>query len=270
LPPIVVTDPANGGGTYTIYPYNTSNPSAGDASSETSAGYMMRYAQWLVNDVGVDGLRIDAARHVPYGQTGDAYNPSNLNMPALVDRAVYRESRRTNLDGSQRTVFNFQEVFTGDKAFNQQFVRKDINPATPNVVGGNRDVLDFPMWFAMRSNFTGDGTHNNWYNVRFASQDSQDDGLSNNGSESIGFVINHDDGKGDASNQNNDYIVLDNVAHAWILTRPGNAYVYFNSHEFDRSGNSEFFLKDGRGAALGGQYGSTITNLVDTPHSYGR
>src|SRR3982750_26413 len=145
---------------------------------------MMRYAQWLVNDVGVDGLRIDAARHVPYGVTGDSYNPNNLNMPALVDRAVYRQSSRNNLDGSQRSVFSFQEVFTGDKGFNQQFVRKDINPNTPSVVGGNRDVLDFPMWFAMRANLTSNGLHNNWYSIRNASQDSQDDGLANNGSQS--------------------------------------------------------------------------------------
>src|SRR5262249_61310062 len=131
---MTVTDPANGNQTVTIYPYNNANPSAGDPTAETPAGYMMRYAQWLVNSVGVDGLRIDAARHVPYGQSGDAYNPGNLNIPALIDRAVYRESTRYNLDGTQRQGFSFQEVFTGDKGFNQQFIRKDINPATPNVV----------------------------------------------------------------------------------------------------------------------------------------
>src|SRR4051812_19830925 len=270
LPGITVTDPATGGGTYTIYPYNKHNPLAGDATSETSAGYMMRYAQWLVNDIGVDGLRIDAARHVPYGQGIDAYNPANLNMPALVDRATFRQSTRLNLDGSQRQVFNFQEVFSGDKNLLQTFTRKDINPATPNVVGGNRDVLDFPMWFAMRGNFTGNGTHNNWYNVRNASQDVNDDGLANNGSQSVGFVINHDDGKGNINDQQNDYIVLDNVAHAWILMRPGNAYVYNNAHEFDRTGNNEFFLKDGRGDALGGLYGNIITNLVDIRNTHGR
>jgi hypothetical protein len=84
LPGITVTDPANGGGTYTIYPFNKDNPLAGDPTAESSLGYIMRYAQWLVNDVGVDGLRIDAARHVPYGQGGDAYNPQTLNVPALV------------------------------------------------------------------------------------------------------------------------------------------------------------------------------------------
>lgn len=270
LPGITVTDPATGGGSYTIYPFNKNTPLAGDATSETNAGYMMRYAQWLVNEVGVDGLRIDAARHVPYGQTGDAYNPANLNMPALVDRATFRQSTRTNLDGTQRTVFNFQEVFSGDQNLLQTFTRKDINPNTPNVVGGNRDVLDFPMWFAMRGNFTTNGARNNWYNVRFASQDNHDDGQANNGSQSIGFVINHDDGKGNINDQANDYIALDNVAHAWILMRPGNAYVYFKANEFDRTGNSTFFLKDGRGDALGGLYGNIVTKLVDIRNTHGR
>jgi hypothetical protein len=187
LPGITVTDPKDGNQSFTIHPYNTANPGAGDPVAETPRGYMMRYAQWLINDLGIDGLRIDAARHVPYGVDGDAYNPQDIDVPSLIDRATYRQSRRTNLDGTQRTVFNFQEVFSGDKNLLQQFTRKDINPATPNVVGGNRDVLDFPMWFAMRGNLTSNGLNNNWYNIRFASQDINDDGLANNGSQSIGF-----------------------------------------------------------------------------------
>ena len=102
----------DGNQTFTIHPFNNVNPSAGDPTSETNRGYMMRYAQWLINSLGVDGLRIDAGRHVPYGVTNDPYNPQNLNIPALIDRAVYRESRRTNLDGSQRQVFSFSEVYT--------------------------------------------------------------------------------------------------------------------------------------------------------------
>src|SRR5687768_16440998 len=196
LPGITVTDPKDGNQTFMIHPFNTTDPSAGDPVAETPRGYMMRYAQWLINSVGVDGLRIDAARHVPYGQQPDAYNPQDIDMPSLVDRATYRQSLRTNLDGSQRTVFSFQEVFTGDKGFNQQFVRKGINPGTPSVVGGNRDVLDFPGWFAMRANLTSNGLNNNWYDIRYSSQDSQDDGIANNGSQGIGFVINHDDGRG--------------------------------------------------------------------------
>ena len=43
-------------------------------------GYLMRNAQWLVQVIGVDGLRIDAAKHVQ-GFVLD-----------LLDRAVYRQN----------------------------------------------------------------------------------------------------------------------------------------------------------------------------------
>src|SRR5262249_3192409 len=53
---------------------------------------------------------------------------------------------------------------------------------------------------------------------------------------------------------------LGNVAYAYTLMRPGNAIVYFNAKEF---GPSRPFPKDGRGDALGGLYGNTITKLVN-------
>src|SRR5262249_26316546 len=49
--------------------------------------------------------------------------------------------------------------------------------------------------------------------------------------------------------------------------RPGNAVVYFNAKEF---GNNRPFPKDGRGDALGGFYGNTITNLVNIRNTHGR
>jgi hypothetical protein len=248
----------DGGVSYTVYDYNTANPSAGDPTSETVTGYMMRYAQWLIQDIGLDGLRVDAARHVPLGAYHPTFNPNSVNIPRLIDRAVAGASRRTNLDGTSRSVFQFQEVFNGDPNFLQTFIRKSAAPG--DTTNPNRDVLDFPMWFAMRNGLSANDSQNNWYNIRNASQDNRDDGLANNGSQSIGFVVNHDEGG----------VHLSNVAHAWILMRPGNAYVYFRGNGFDRSGNNSFFLKDGRGDALGGLYGNIITRLVDIRNSYGR
>lgn len=248
----------DGGVAYTVRDFDTANPSAGDPTAENVAGTMMRYAQWMVQDIGVDGLRVDAARHVPLGAANDPFNPTQVDVPRLLDRAVAGANQRTNLDGTSRSVFQFQEVFNGDQNFLQGFVRKSA-PAG-DTTAPNRDVLDFPMWFAMRDNLTANAGDNNWYDIRNASQDVRDDGLSNNGSQSIGFVVNHDEGG----------VHLSNVAHAWILTRPGNAYVYFRGNDFDRSGNPAFFLKDGRGDALGGQYGSIITKLVDVRNGYGR
>ena len=69
---------------------------AGDPVDENATGYLMRNAQWLMQVIGVDGLRIDAAKHVQ-GFVLD-----------FIDRAVYRQNLRRLLDGSQKDVFYLQ------------------------------------------------------------------------------------------------------------------------------------------------------------------
>jgi glycosidase len=245
LTPIVVNDPRTGESNLSIYPFNLDNPQNGTPVEENAMGYLMRYAQWMVQVIGADGFRIDAAKNV---------DPWVLNY---IDRAVYRSSPRTLLDGSQQQVFSFSEVYDGNRAFIQQFIRKDIDPNNPSQVGGNRDALDFPLFFAMRSNLTSNGFQNDWRNVVNASLDYQDDGLANNGSQGVAFVSSHDDFGP----------YLDNVAYAYALMRPGNALVYFNAKEF---GNGRGFPKPGRGDALGGLYGDRITTLVDIRDTHGR
>jgi hypothetical protein len=210
----------------------------GTPVSENALGYLMRYAQWMVQVNGVDGFRIDAAKNV---------DPWVLND---FDRAVYRSSFRTLLDGSQKPIFSFGEVYDGDKSLIQQYIRKDINPSDPGTIGGNRDALDFPLYFAMQNYLSGNGYQNDWTQIVNASQDVQDDGLANNGSQGVAFVSNQDTGPP----------YLGNVAYAYTLMRSGNAIVYFNGHEF---GAGRTFPLDGRGDALGGLYGNIITTLVN-------
>jgi glycosidase len=243
LAPIVVNDPATGASNVVIYPFNTANPTAGDPVAENALGYLMRYAQWMVQEIGVDGFRLDAVKHAPTW----AFN--------FFDRAVFRASPKTLLDGSQPRVFSFGEAFDGNKPFVQTYIRKDAY--NPGVVGGNRDALDFPLFFAIQSNFTSNGLQNSFFNVVNASQDSQDDGLANNGSQGVAFVQSHD----------SDGPYLSNVAYAYTLMRPGNAIVYFNAEQF---GTGRDFPKDGRGDALGGLYGDAITKLVQIRNGYGR
>jgi hypothetical protein len=259
------------GVSYTVHDFNNANPQAGDPVAETPRAYMMRYAQWLLQSVGVDGLRIDAARHVPLGVFNSGYNPQSLDIPKLIDRAVAGASFRTNLDGTRRDVFQFQEIFNYDPNFLETFVRKS-QPAG-DTVNPNRDVLDFSMWRAMAQNMTGNGLANDWFNIRSASLNASvfntlDANIANNGANGIGFVYNHDEGISPPGTGGT--ITLDNVAHAWILMRPGNAYVYYRSNEFDRTGNNNFFLKQGRGDALGGVFGNILTTLVDVRNSHGR
>src|SRR3979409_2031338 len=105
----------------------------------------MRTAQCVVPSISGDGFRVDAAKNMP---------PWVQNY---LDRAVYRSSFRTLLNGQQQNVFSFSEVYDSNQATLQQCVRKDINPATPGVIGGNRDTLDFPLFGAIQGNLTGNG-----------------------------------------------------------------------------------------------------------------
>jgi len=244
LEPIFVYDPMTGEGDIPIYPFNLADPPAGDPTEENATGYLMRYLQWMVQAVGVDGFRIDAAKHVE----GFAFG--------YFDRAVYRQVPRANLDGSTRHVFSYSEVYDGDRGYLQTFVRKDIDPSQPGVIGGSRDVLDFPLYFALRDNLTGNGYVNNWHNVRNAAMDFHDDGL-HNGSQGVMFVQSHDELGPE----------LSNVAHAYMLMHPGNAVVYFNGRQF---GDGRDFPKLGRGDALGGVYGDYIQRLVEVRSTHGR
>ena len=108
-----------------------------------------------------------------------------------LDRAVYRSNPRLLLDGSTENVFSYSEVYDGDKDVLLSYVRKNIDPGDPGRIGGNRDVLDFSAFFAMRDNLSSPGTANAWFNVRESLLDLHDDGL-HNGSAGVLFVRSHE------------------------------------------------------------------------------
>ena len=118
LQPISVYNPATGQMNIKIYPFNNANPMAGDPVQENALGYLMRNTQWMVQSLGVDFFRIDAAK----------------NMPSWVlnyyDQAVYRQSTHINLDGTQENVWGFSEYYDGTSAniANAGVVKYSINP----------------------------------------------------------------------------------------------------------------------------------------------
>ena len=244
LDPIMVFNPLTGQSDIPIYPFNLDDPMAGDPVAENALGLLMRNVQWMIEVVGVDGFRLDAARH---------FEPWVL---AYFDQAVYNASNRTLLDGSPYHGFSFSEAAVGDVAtLYSQFVRDDIDPNDPGRVGGNRDALDFAQFYALSGNLGENGQANDWRNMVYAGVDHYDDGLIN-GSSGVVFVESHDD-FGPA---------MQNVAYAFSLLRPGNAIVYYNALQH---GDNRDFPKQGRGDALG-NYGETITTLLDIRNSHGR
>jgi len=257
---VLDVDPGPGVFNVTRYDFNTANPLTGDPILENAEQLTIRSVQWMVQEIGVDGFRIDAAKHFP------------LNTLTLLDQAVYAASFQTNHDGSIKPIFSFSEVLDGNKGFVQSFINKGLsNPngidPNDNTVQGNRDALDFPLSFALRDNLSDNGIANNWHGIRFASQDNHDDGLIN-GSAGVLFVDNHDDQNGGADGDGTPF--LDKVAYAYTLMRPGNAVVYFNAEEF---GTSEFrgFPTEGTDDALGGPAsGDAVSTLVSIRNTHGR
>ncbi|MFT3786229.1 MAG: alpha-amylase family glycosyl hydrolase [Tepidisphaeraceae bacterium] len=245
-PDRIVFNPTTGQTGIPIWNFTSDTATTGTPVQENALGYLMRHAQWMLQDIGVDGFRLDATKHVPTWVWNDYF-----------DLAVYRGNPRLALDGSVKQVFSFGENFDGSKSYLQDYIRKDINPNDVGRVGGNRDTKDFPLYFALQSNLSNNGLANSWYNVTGASQDSQDDGNANNGSQGVAFVQSAD--------SFGPY--LSNVAYAYTLMRPGNSIVYFNAKQF---GTNRDFPKDGRGDALGGMYGDTITKLVGLRNTHGR
>jgi hypothetical protein len=238
-------DPATGE-SFRVYDFRGDGSEIVDGTpvEENALGYLMRNAQWYVQDVGFDGFRLDAVKHM---------EPWVLEY---FDRAVYGTNPRRLLDGSVDHVFSFGEVLDGDQGLLQSYTRKDIDPSQPDRVGGNRDALDFPLHFALKANLTNNGLANDWRNIVNSSFDAND-GLANDGSQGVAFDASHDDSGAD----------LGNVANAYLAMRPGNWVVYHNAKQF---GDGRDFPRDGRGDALGGLFGDTITTLVGIRNTHGR
>ncbi|MEM6332212.1 MAG: PEP-CTERM sorting domain-containing protein [Planctomycetota bacterium] len=243
LDPILLFNPLTGEQGIEVYPFNTEDPMAGDPVPETARGLLQRNAQWFVQEVGVDGFRLDATKHFERFVLED------------FDAAVYRANPRLNLDGSVNHVFSYVETFDENLNFLDDFIRKDIAPNDPGKIGGNRDALDFAQAGSLRRNLNSNGIGNNWFDVVNNNLDVHDDGLVN-GSAGVTFVSSHDEfGPG-----------LSNVAHAYLLMRPGNSVVYYNAKEH---GDGRDFPKDGRGDALG-NFGDGLTTLVNLRNTHGR
>ncbi len=230
----------------TLYDFNTATPLAGDAVTDNATGLLIRNARWMIQEVGVDGFRFDATRHF------ERY------VLEFLDQGIFRSKQDTLLDGSPNHPFSFSETGGDTDEFVASFIRKDIDNNNLNQLGGNRDSLDFNLFFSIRDNLSDNGFANDWRNLKNRSVDRIDDGFANNGSQGVAFAQSHDDGPAH----------LNNVANAYLAMRPGNWNVYINADQFDHPDRD--FPKPGREDALGGLYGETMTKLVSIRNTHGR
>src|SRR5436190_6128500 len=212
---IAMNDP-NTGGAFTRYNFNLNNPLAGDPVKENATALLLRNMQYMIQAIGVDGFRVDAARHMPTW----FFN--------YLDHAAFRASLRTNLDGSIQPIYMFLEAADGTASNVQPFIRRDrpnkyAISTSDTTVHGNRDALDFPLFWKMCANLSSNGAVNNWHNIRNEGLDVADVGL-HNGSQAVTFVDSHDDQSGQRPS-------LYKVAYAYTLMLQASTVVYMNDKE---------------------------------------
>lgn len=264
LTPITFTNPGIAGFSnatnWTIYPYNTANAAAGDPVAESVSGYLSRWNQWMVADVGVDGFRVDAAKHAKH----DFWNE-------WFDGALNQQWTRP--DGGKDSPFSFVEAVDSNSSM-QFYTRK----ATVAGSGGNatfranRDALDIneagPLRNALsaqfiaanQSTYPANGATGQyfWSSIIDSSFDKNDDN-DNNGSQGVHHVFSHDNGStgNGASPPGLPSAANAGLAgNAYVLWRPTPAsIIYYNGREmhdrFQVSAPNRFWVREGNPTALG-------------------
>jgi alpha-amylase len=257
LPPFVFTNPGTsrnpGSQQFTMYPFNTASPMAGDPVTDNTTGMLMRWTQWTLDELKVDGFRLDAVKHTP-SWFWDTY----------WDAAVYQ--RRTTAWGAKVTPYSFGECVENNSFTYGNFVRKDGF--------GNRDCLDINGSGALRDVLNGAGL-GSWQNAINNHLDNADDGL-NNGTLGVNHVFSHDNGTtgdGASAPANPSKRQQGYPENAYVLMRTGPAIVYYNARGVTRPGG--FWPKHGVPIALGtdptsGSADPTLTRLVQLHNWYGR
>jgi hypothetical protein len=228
-----------------IYPFNTADPTQGDPVAENATGLLLRYCRWLIEVMGVDGFRIDACKHTPDWFWRDYY-----------DRHVWQRGKPM-LNGAPTTPFSFGESILSNSEIGA-FVCKGStgNCNTSGGVTGNRDALDFQLYYALRDMLNANG-YGSWTSVVNASFDGQFDGNANNGDFGVTFAENHDAGQPLPS--------PGLLAYAYILMRAGSPIVYYQPGEF----GSVSFPRGSRSDPLGLD-DNYMTSLVDVHNEYAR
>lgn len=249
-PALPVGDPLRN---VTLYPFDLTDPNAGDPVVENAASYLARSTRWMAEDVRVDGFRLDAAKHIPQWYWNNIW-----------DSAVFQS--RVDFAGNRVTPFSFGEIVDSN-SFTRTYTRKDGF--------GNRDALDLNGAGQLRDLLNAGG-FGSWQNVLNAHLDNQDDGL-NNGSLGVMHVFSHDNGSaGDGGSKPplpgpDRYALPENC---YILFKGGPANIYYNSREFqDLYQFRGFWPREGNPTALGtagGSINGDLVKLVQLSNGYAR
>jgi glycosidase len=253
LTPTAVANPGTsrnpGVTSFTRYPFNTTDPMAGDAVTDNTTGLLMRWAQWMMEVQGIDGFRLDALKHAP-----------TWFWDTFFDAAVHMT--RTDPWGNSVNPLTFGENVTGNFDMIANFIRKDSF--------ANRDALDLQGAARLREIVNANGL-GSWAGLTSNGDsgllDFADNGFLD-GSLGMKHVFSHDNGTVGSGSSMPPLPTAKQqgfAQHAYMLMSPGRTIVYHHGRGVPRS--SGFFPREGTPLALGldpaaNVLDPTITRLV--------
>lgn len=218
--------------------YPTRQPYAEDVRE-----YLKRWGWFLTEVIGFDGYRIDAVRHTPPGFFA--------RTPQQPGGAISRGDLLPFLLGIKPSLYVFGEVYSSSPYELREYAKTGMN------------LLDFPMHFTLKNLFNSNGfgdlgaTLSNPLGADSATGLPYElGGLARY--LGVGFVQSHDDGPPRSNN----------LAHAWLLTRPGRPKIYYDGNNIDPNDWSHF-PRPGRYNALGNGDDSLL-RLLDVRRRFAR
>ncbi|MGP1272936.1 MAG: GC-type dockerin domain-anchored protein [Phycisphaerales bacterium] len=247
--------------TVTRHPWSPFNVMNGDPVLENANDYLVRHTRWLLEQVGVDGFRLDAAKHIP-----------SLFWDRDWDTAVYNNWEHPS--GVKVTAYSFGESTAGNGFVYDQYIRKPNNNARFGDTWGNRDSLDLDGAGGLR-NLIGAGGFGSWQDPLDRHFDNVD-GF-NDGSLGVNHVFSHDNGSvGDGGSLPPEPTrqQMGLPMNVYVIMRPGQGLVYHNELGISRPAGN-FSPRNGVPLALGrdratGQPDDTITRVVQLANEVGR
>lgn len=213
--------------------------------------YLQRWIWFLGKVTDADGYRLDAIKHAPtsffnYDFPGDSVA---FNKKIQDDYDARRGYKDSNDDDDRQDAIIFGESFTGD-----------IHGSLKPYRNTGMKLLNFPLMFKLLSLF-GQSSYGGGDIGKLSYPHGGHDGkLEEFGGlgrrDGVHFAQSHDQHPPDLQEE---------LAFAFVLTRPGDAVVFFDGNNFD----TKSWVAAGRADALG-DISSTITTLVYIHNHYAR
>lgn len=222
---------------YSFLPDVPGTPTTGTPVSETPSQLLARSCQWRLEIIGIDGFRLDAAKHIQREWWDSDWDPFVYN-------------RWEHPSGVMTTPYSFGESTISNNQNYNDYIRRANGATRIGDEFGNRDALDLPGAGDMRNLLNANG-FGSWQTILDSAIDNED-GF-NNGTLGVNHVYSHDNGSaGDGGSPPPipSFRAMGPTEHAWTMLRTGVGLTYHNSRGITRP-QGGFWPRQGVTLAMG-------------------